>query len=328
MTRRRDLFGLLVLNAAGYARAQPKPPSTGRRRLAVLLLKRRDPSVDDLERDLLSALAKSGWIVGRNLTIEWHFADNDRTRLPQLAAQIVRSAPDAILTFLVPPTQALQLATTTIPIVTGVGDPIEFGIAHSYARPGGNVTGLSYGWVELERKKIELLRSAAPAATRLILAMNASDASIAEGFTRSAMSAAREFGFVPEIALLATASELPPALGSERASAVVFYGFNKPSSFIKSSELIAVSLGKRIPTMVEDSETVAIGGLMSYELYWDNFTQRIAAHLDKVLRGVNPAEIAFELPTRSWLAVNLKTARAVGLSLPPSLLARADQVIE
>jgi len=121
---------------------------------------------------------------------------------------------------------------------------------------------------------------------------------------------------------------LQTALRSERNSAVSFYGFNRPSSIIKSSELIAVSLGKGAPTMVEDSETVAIGGLISYELYWDNFTQRIAALLDKVLHGVNPAEIPFELPTRSWLAVNQKTARAIGLSLSPSLLVRADEVIE
>ena len=327
MTRRRDLFGLVVLNAVGSSLAQPKPPPPGRRRLGVLLLKRRDKNVDDLERELRSALAELGWIVDRNLTIEWHFADDDRSRLPALAAQVVRSAPDAILTFLVPPTQALQRATTTIPIVTGLGDPLAFGVARSYARPGGNITGLSYGWVELQHKRIELLRSAAPSATRLIIAMNARDAEIAQGVAGSTMDAARRFGFVPEVALLSSAADLQAPLRSNAASAMITYGFNVTSSPIKPSEIIAVSLGKRVPTVVEDSETVALGGLMSYELYWDDHTRRIAAQLDKVLRGVSPAEIPFELPTRSWMAVNLKTARAIGVVLAPSLLARADEVI-
>lgn len=328
MTRRRELLSLMMLTAAGASHGQPTRPSAGRRRLAILLLKRRDKSGGDLEHDLRSALAEFGWIVDRNLTIEWHFADDDRSRLPALAAQIVRSAPDAILTFLTPPTRALQLATTTIPIVTGLGDPLVFGIAHSYARPGGNITGLSYGWVELQHKRIELLRSAAPAPARLIIAMNARDASVSQDVTRSAMNAAGEFGFVPEIALLSRAADLQAALRSDRASAMIIYGFNVTSSPIKASEVIAVSLGKRVPTVVDDSESVALGGLMSYELYWDNQAQRIAAQLDKVLRGVSPAEIPFELPTRSWLAVNLRTARALGLALPPSLLARADEVIE
>ena len=109
---------------------------------------------------------------------------------------------------------------------------------------------------------------------------------------------------------------------------MIIHGFNVTSSPIKASEVIAVSLSKRVPTVVDDSESVALGGLMSYELYWDNQAQRIAAQLDKVLRGVSPADIPFELPTRSWLAVNLKTARAIGLALAPSLLARADEVIE
>ena len=328
MTRRRELLGFVLSIAASASHGQATPPSPGKRRLAVLVLKRRDKSGGSLERDLRSALAEFGWIVDRNLTIEWHSADNDQGRLPALAAQIVRSAPDAILTFLTPPTRALQLATTTIPIVTAVGDPLEFGMARSYARPGGNITGLSYGWVELQHKRIEFLRSAVPSATRLVIAMNARDASVTQDVSRSAMNAAREFGFVPEISLLATAADLHATLRSDRASAMIIYGFNVTSSPIKASEVIAVTLNKKVPTVVDDSESVSLGGLMSYELYWDDQAQRLAAQLDKVLRGVSPAEIPFELPTRSWLAVNRKTARVLGLALPPSLLARADEVIE
>lgn len=327
MTRRRELLGLLMVTAAGASRGQARPPA-GKRKLAALFVKHRDKDLDEFERDLRSALAAFGWIVDRNLTIEWHFADDDRSRLPALAAQIVRSKPDAILTFLVPPTHALQQATKTIPIVTSLGDPLEFGIARSYARPGGNITGLSYGWVELQRKRIELLRSAAPAATRLIIAMNTRDESIAEGVTRSAMAAAREFGFVPEIAFLRTAADLQAVLRDDRPSAMIIYGFEMPSSPIKTNELITVSLSKKVPTVVDKSESVALGGLMSYELYRDNHTQRIAALLDKVLRGANPAEIPFEMPDRSWMAVNLKTARTLGLTLPASLIARADEVIQ
>jgi putative ABC transport system substrate-binding protein len=327
MTRRRDLLSLVVLNAVGSSQAQPKAPLRGRRRLAVLRITRREDAAD-LERELRSALAEFGWVVDRNLTIEWHFADDDRSRLPALAAQVVRSAPDAILTFLTPPTRALQQATTTIPIVTGLGDPFEFGFARSLARPGGNITGLSFGWVESQRKRVELVRSAAPAAKWLILAMNARDAEIVQLATRSTVTAAREFGFVPEIALVATADALRASLRSDGVSAMITFGFDRASSPIKASEVIAMSLDKKVPTVVDVSEFVAIGGLLSYELYWDKQMQRFAAQLDKVLRGVSPAEIPFELPTRSWMAVNLKTARAIGLVLPRSLVARADEVIE
>jgi len=328
MTRRRELLSLAMLAAAGAAQGQAKRLPAGTRRIAALLLKHRDKSFNNLDRELRAALAPLGWIVDRNLLIEWRFADDDRTRLPALAADIVRSAPDAILTFLIPPTRALQLATRTIPIVTGVGDPLVYGIARSYAHPGGNITGLSYGWVEQQRKRVELLRSAAPAATRLVIAMNARDASVAQEVGRPAMDAAVELRFVPEIVLLASISDLQGALRSDRATAMIIYGFNVTSSPIKPGEVIAMAIGKKVPTAVDDSESVALGGLLSFETYWDDQTQRIAALLDKVLRGASPAEIPFELPTRSWTAVNLKTARALGLTLPASLIARADEVVQ
>jgi putative ABC transport system substrate-binding protein len=328
MTRRRELLGLLTLTAANASLGQTTRSATGQRRLAVLVVTPRDKDAVDDEQDVRSALAKFGWIVDRNLTIEWHYANNDPGRLPALAAAIVRSAPDAILTFLTPPTRALQLATQTIPIVTMVRDPLEHGIARDYARPGGNVTGLSNGWVELQRKRIELLRSAAPAPTRLVIATHAGNAIVATDLTRPALDAAREFGFVPEVALLQTAADLPAVLRSDRASAMIIYGFGAPSSPIKAVEVIAVSLAKRVPTMVDDDASVAIGGLMSYQLLWDNAAQRLADLLDKVLRGANPAEIPFELPTHSKLAINLKTAKTLGLALPASLLARVDEVFQ
>lgn len=324
--RRRDLVGLTLLSAAGASRAQPQRSPSGKRRLAVLMLKRRDKDVEANEQELRSALAEFKWIADRNLTIEWHFANEDRSRLPALAAEIVRSGPDAILTYLVPPTRALQLATKTIPIVTGVGDPIGPGFARSYAQPGGNITGLSFAYVERQHKKIELLRSASPVSKRLIIAMKSSDASTVQDSTPAPMSAARAFGFVPELALIATVADLQDALRPD--SAMVAYGFRAPSSPVKIGDLIAFSLAKKVPTVVDDSESVALGGLLSFELYWDNQARQMAAQIDKVLRGVSPAQIPIELPTRSWTAVNLKTARALGLLLPQTLVARADEVIQ
>ena len=328
MTRRRDLLSLVVLNAVGASQAQPKPPSTPKRKLDVLWGDRQEAQVDALAQALRTALAEFGWIAGQNLTIEWHFANGDRARLSALAEEIVRSTPDAILTYFVPPTRALQIATTTIPIVTSVGDPIGFGFARSYALPGGNITGLSFGLVELQHKTIELLRSAVPLATRLIFALNAHRASDAREITRAAMSAAGKFGFVAETALLATAADLQATVRTDRTSAMIAIGLSSPTSHIRIEEVIAFSLNQRVPTVVDNSESVELGGLMSYEFYWDNQTLRTAAQLDKILRGVSPAQIPFEQPTRSWFAVNLKTARALGLVLPHVLLARADQVIE
>ena len=172
------------------------------------------------------------------------------------------------------------------------------------------------------------MREAVPAATRLIIALNANQASDAQEISGAAMSAARKFGFVPEIALLTKAADIQLALRSGGASAMILYGLSQPSSPIKAGEVIALALQGGVPTFVDAVETLAVGGLMCYECDWDNQLQRTAAQLDKVLRGVNPAEIPFELPTRYWLAVNLKTARALGLVLPQVLLARADQLIE
>lgn len=328
MTSRRALLSLLALGMSGASRAQTKGPAPGKRKLAVLLLKGRDKDARDFERELRAALADFGWIADRNLTIEWHFADGDRSRLPALAAKIVRSAPDAILTAFVPPTKALQLATTTIPIVTSVGDPVEYGFAVSYAHPGGNITGLSLAYAELQRKKTELLRNAVPSATRVILAYMATDASIAPEVAKAPTKSALEFGFRPEVALLGSFADLQSRLRSDGSTAVIAYGFESESSPVKMADLIAFSLTNKLPLVVDHSESVALGALLSYELFWDNQLRQRAAQLDKVLRGVSPAQIPFELPTRSWLAVNLKTARALGLTLPQSLLVRADEVTQ
>jgi putative tryptophan/tyrosine transport system substrate-binding protein len=328
MTLRRELLGFALLSAAAASLGQAKSPSTVKRKLGVLIVKGRDEKVDELERELRSALAKLGWVVDRNLTIEWHFANKDRARLPALAAQIVRSGPDAILTFFSPPTTALQLATTTIPIVTSVGDPIGFGFTRSYARPDGNITGLSLGYVESQRKSIELLRVAVPATRRLILGVAAHRASDVEGLTGAAVAAARELGLVPETVLLATTADVQAVLRLDHTSVMMLYGFDGPSSTLQEGEVIALALARRIPTVGGNSESVALGALLAYTLYWDNNIQRIAAQLDKILRGVSPAQIPFELPSRSWLALNRKTARVLGIVLPSSLLARADEVID
>ena len=324
MTRRRVVLGWVLLNAAGASRGQSKLALVGKRRLAVLMQETRAQDGGEFAQALRTALAEFGWIADRNLTIEWHFAEGDLGRLPALAEGIVRSRPDVILTYFVPATVALQSATTTIPIVTSVGDPIGFGFARSYAHPDANITGLSLGYVESQRKTIESLHVAVPAVTRLILAVTADRASTAEGVTRAAIGASRELGIAAEIVLVATAADLQAALRSDRTSAVSLYGFDAT----RTGEMIALALSKKVPTVAGNDEALAQGALLGYALYWDNQIQRNAAQVDKLLRGIKPAQIPFELPARSWLGVNRKTARALGLVLPPALLARADEVID
>ena len=328
MTRRRGFLSLVALSAAGASHAQPKLRLGGKRRVGALWWERQEAGVDSFALAVRSALAEFGWVDGQNLKMDWHFANGDRPRLSALAAEIVRSGPDAIFTCFAPPTTALQLATTIIPIITAVGDPIGFGFTGSYARPDKNITGLSFGLVEAQYKSIELLRSAVPKATRVVFALNADRAQDAPVMLRAATSAVREFGFASEVALLASAADLQATLRSDRTSAMIAVGLSSPTSHIQIGEVIAFALSNKVPTVVDNSESVELGGLMSYEFYWDNQAKRMAAQLDKILRGVSPADIPFELPTRSWFAVNLKTARALGLVLPPVILARADQVVE
>lgn len=329
MNRRWVLGSMLGWAAPASTLARAAGAPAGNRRLGVLLFDRAEGWLF-LAPDLRVALAELGWVEGTNLSVDWRFADGDASRLPVLAAQLVQSGVDAVLTRGTPATRALQRATTTIPIVTGVGDPLGGGFARSHAQPGSNITGVSYAMVETNRKQVELLRGMVPGLARLVVVLPADRASFAQEITGSILAAAATFGLACETVLVAGIDDLPAALRPDRGPGVGAARILGFGTAIDPKAIARVALSNRVPTVFDDAEYVEAGGLMSFRLYWENQTQtqRTAAQLDQVFRGVRPGQIPFELPTRSEFVVNRATAKALGIVVPPAILLRADRVVE
>lgn len=327
MRRRRVALGGLAAAALPLSAAKR---DSAVRHLGVLLFDV-EASWDFLQRELPPALAALGWQQGRNLALAWRFADGDARRLPALAAQLLELGCDAFLTRGTPSTRALQQATRTTPIVTGVGDPVGAGFAASLARPGGNVTGLSYAQVESNTKRLELLRELAPQARHLLVVAPANRAPYQGEVTEPVHRVARSLGLQSETVLAGGADDLRQALQAARqgraprtmAALVLSFGES-----IRPDVLTSAFLQAALPTVFEQRFYVDAGGLLSYRLDWDDQTRRTAVQLAKVLKGENPATIPFELPTRSELVVNARSAKALGLAVPAALRARADEVIE
>ena len=303
-------------------------PSARMRRLAVLLFDRPD-SWEWFAPQLLADLGPLGWIEGKNLSVQWNYANGDVTRLRSLAAEIAASSPDVILTRGTPSTQALRSATNTIPIATGVGDPVGSGFAKSYAEPGGNITGIAWAIVEASQKQVELLRQLVPGLAEIVVVWKADRlASLAE-LMRPMVASGRTFGVSVRSALVETMGDLTEALtAARRRGPAAAQIFGLAGGVFTYESIAGSALAARMPTMFEYREFVEGGGLASFRFNWANQTQRTAAQIDKLFRGAKPGDIPFELPTRQEFVLNLKTARALGLVVPQSVLLRADTIIE
>ncbi len=322
--------GLLAGGIAAPSRPNAAERDSAVKQLGVLLYDGA-ASWDFLQRDLPPALAAAGWQPGRNLTLSWRFAEGDAQRLPELAAQLLALGCHALLTRGTPATRALARATRTVPIVTGVGDPVGAGFAASLARPGGNITGLSYAQLELVAKQLELLRECAPQAQRLLVLMPANRARFAAEMADPVQRLARAQGLLPTLALAHGIDDVRQALQAARQGQpprrVVAHVLSFGES-IAPPALAAALLQAGVPAVFEQRFYVEAGGLLSYRLDWQDQTRSTALQLAKVLRGEDPATIPFELPTRSQLVLNARSARTLGLAVPPTLRARADEVME
>ena len=320
MKRRAALAGLAALSLCA-AQAQD-----ARRRLGVLLFDTPE-AWEFLRRDLPPALARLGWHEGRNLVIDWRFANSDAAPLPTLAQSLVRDGAHALLARGTLVTQALQQATRTLPIVTGVGDPVAAGFAVTLAAPGGNITGVSWAASESVLKQLELLREMARASTRLLVLQPKRQRQALAGVVASTVARAQELGWVVSVHELDQLDDLRRALSGVRAGErLAALAFNTAS--MTPADFAQALLAARVPAMFGHRDFVEAGGLMSFRLDWEDQTRSTAMQIDKVLRGIKPAQIPFELPTRTELVINLKTAKALGLTIPQSLLARADEVIQ
>lgn len=302
-------------------------PNSGKRRLAVLLYDRAE-GWDSFPPELRTELSALGWIEGSNLSVEWRYASGDPARVRSDVVELVASAPDAILTRGTPTTRALQQATKTIPILTGVGDPVGAGFANTLARPGGNITGISWATSEECQKQVEVLRLVAPDLAQLLIVASSDRAPFLVDLARYVELPARAMGLVTSTALVSNLADLKLAFRNDRRRGEVGAVIFGLGTAVDPSELARAAMATGVPTMFEYRFYVEAGGLASYRLNWENQTRRTAAQLDKVFRGESPALIPFELPTRSELVLNRTTARALGLAIPQSLSLRADAVVD
>jgi putative ABC transport system substrate-binding protein len=273
-------------------------------------------------------LHELGWTEGRNVAIEVRWGEGRSGRFSEIAAEFVRLKVDVIVTG-GQAALAVKQATSVIPIIFAVAaDPVGSGLVRSLARPGSNATGLSMGSADVVGKRVELLREVVPSLSRLAILANASySATVLE--MDEARKAARTLGLeaIP-VGIRQTEDILLAFETLIRSGAQALYVCTDPLVSLNLARINTLALGGRLATMHGVREYVEAGGLMSYGANFPDLFRRAAELVDKVLRGTQPADIPVEQPTKFDLVINLTTARALGLEIPPSLLARADQVIE
>jgi putative tryptophan/tyrosine transport system substrate-binding protein len=273
-------------------------------------------------------LRELGWSEGRNLAIEYRWAEGRSERLSEIAAEFVQIKVDAIVTYATPSVIAAKQATSVIPIVFAVaGDPVNTGLVASLARPGGNVTGLSVQQTELAAKRFELLREVVPGLRRLAIMGNADNPAVVLEMG-GAQAAAHQLGLEVSTFEIRRAEDIALAFDALKGRAGALYVCNDPLVNTNRIRINTLALGARLPTIYNWRENVEAGGLMSYGANFPDMFRRTAELIDKVLRGVKPADIPVEQPTKFDLTINLTTAKALGIEVPPQLLARADEVIE
>jgi putative tryptophan/tyrosine transport system substrate-binding protein len=277
---------------------------------------------------LVQRLREFGWIDGRNITVEYRWAEGRSERFAEIAAEFVRLKVDVIATSATGPTLAANQATRSIPIVfAGAADAVGSGLVTNLARPSGNVTGLSVLFTDLAGKRLELLREILPGLRRLAILTNTGNSG-AMLETREVEATARTLGLEAVTPDVQRAEDIAAALESLKDRVEALYVIADPLITTSRIRINTLALRARIPTMHSLREFVEVGGLMSYGPNMLDLFRRAGELVDKVLRGVKPADIPVEQPTKFDLVINLTTAKALGLEIPPTLLARADEVIE
>jgi putative ABC transport system substrate-binding protein len=256
------------------------------------------------------------------------WAEGREERFTEMAAEFVRLKVDVIFTYATPPVIAAKQATSVIPIVFATaGDPVNAGLVASLARPGGNVTGLSAQQRDLVGKRLELLREVVPGLRRLAIMSNADNPGTVLEMA-DVLTTARTLGLDVVTLEIRRAEDIAPAFEALKGRADALYVCNDPLVNTNRVHINTSALGARLPTVYNWRENVEAGGLMSYGANFPDTFRRSADLIDKVLRGAKPADIPVEQPTKFALTINLTTAKALGLDVPPTLLARADEVIE
>jgi putative ABC transport system substrate-binding protein len=323
---RRRAFITLLGGAAAWplaARAQPaKLPTVG-------FLGQSTP-LGEGERAVAFAqrLRELGWIEGRTVVIEYRWAEGQSERLAEIAAEFVRLKVDIIVTGGTPAVVAAKQATSAIPVVFATaGDPVGVGLVASLARPGGNVTGLSVVTVDLAGKRIDLLREAIPSFRRLAIMGNVGNPVVVLELGQM-QAAARELGLQVDTLEIRRPQDIALALETVKGRAEALYVCQDLLTLGNRLRINTLALGARLPVMHASREHIEAAGLMSYGPNFLDSFRRAGGYVDKILRGAKSADLPVEQPTKFDLVINLITAKALGLEIPQTLLARADEVIE
>ena len=328
MMRRREFITLLGGGAAAWplaARAQQlrRMPRIG------VLLPGTATSFAPRVQAFLDALRDFGYVEGRTAVIEWRWGEGRVDQLPELAAELVRLDVDVIVTGGTPAAKALQKATRSIPIIMAVvGDPVAAGLVESLARPGGNVTGFSIVATELSGKRLELLKEIVPGLSSVAVMLNPANPQPQIELNETLLAARRldlrlhAFPISPDTSIESAFQKMKAASvqGLIILTDAVLYN--------QRNRILTLAAGNRLPVMHFFRQFVEEGGLMSYAPSDLDLFRRAASYVDKVLKGSNPGDLPVEQPTKFEFIINLRAAKALGLDVPPTLLARADEVIE
>jgi putative ABC transport system substrate-binding protein len=274
-------------------------------------------------------LRELGWVEGQNVAIEYRWADGNLERLSALASELVRAPVDVILVAGPAGVRAALQATRTVPIVVAImGDPVEAGFAASFARPGGSVTGSAVQFEDLVTKQLQLLKETVPKAARVAILYDTST-SLNPNIQKAAEAAARALGLKGRVFEIRDVSTLEGAFRTAKTERVgAMHVLPSPAFNRQRARLAELAVKHRLPGIYEDKGYVDAGGLMSYGPNFPDLYRRSASYVDRIFKGAKPGDLPIEQPTKFEFAINLKAAKALGLTIPPSVLARADQVIE
>ena len=273
-------------------------------------------------------LRELGWVEGRNVAIEYRWAEGRNERFPELVDELVRLKVAAIVTQGTPSVLAAKQATSIIPIIFAIaGNPVANGLIASLAQPGGNVTGLTNQTADLAGKRLEILREVVPGLRYLAIMANVDNPSVVLDISE-VETAARGLGLQVATSEIRRSEDIAPAIEAARGKVEALYVAGDPLVTTNRTRVALLAVGANLPSIYGNQENVEAGGLISYGPNLPDLHRRAANHVDKILRGTKPADIPVEQPTKFDLVINLITARALRLNMPPSLLARADEVIE
>jgi len=317
------LIAVILFTVAVIAEAQQpkKVPRIG-------YLSQLSPVIDSPRSEaFLQGLRAFGYIEGKNIVIEWRYANGNLDRLPEFVAELVRLKVDVIVLTGATATRTAKKATDTIPIVMAyASDPVALGLVASLARPGGNITGLTNLAPDLGGKRLELLREIVPKLSRVAALADPTTQAYGPQINEIAV-AARAFGLPLQIAELRGPSDLENAFSAmSKGNAGAFIGLQQPTLSVLQERIAELAVMNRLPAIYGNSEHVDAGGLMSYGPSFVDLCRRAATYVDKILKGTKPADLPVEQPLKFEFVINLKAAKQIGLTIPPNVLVRADRV--